>query len=138
MNRLVVSTETISRDCGEYAAKVIETLNHTPARAVGNNFFFVCRATDWVGGPKPRLGTVAAEDLGAIETRWAGQFLQDGALVEAELTFTPGEVVVFRLNFDRRMDDDSNEAARAAARAFRDDYQQAVTLVRRLLSVDVT
>lgn len=134
--RLAVSAWEPARDCGRPAAAVLDKLTHTPVEAVGHNFTFVCGSLTWGSRPMPQLSGASHSDRRPVETRWVGLYREaDGERVEVELTAVPNEVVVVRLNFDRRVPD--GKSARDAARRFPTDYARAGRLIQELFQIDV-
>lgn len=132
-------------NCGDYSAKVIELLHHTPVRAVGNNFHYSCAKDQWGDSPLPMIGTLGREDLttfGTVEqTRWMGLFscqppqVKSEARVEVMVALGHTGVVVL-FNFHREMK--STEEAQAAARMFEDDLQVSRTMLQSLFNQQVT
>lgn len=135
--RLMVSTPTFTDDCGALVAKVLDLLPHTPVRAVGHNFHFLCKSRqEWGNSPLPALGE---KDLGEVpqleQSRWTGIFRHDGVRVELTVVDAEDGVVVL-LNHHRvtnNIDD-----AKAAAQQFRQDCEVSLGLLRDLLNQEIT
>jgi hypothetical protein len=136
--RLVISS--LSQDCGELLAGVLERLPHTPVHAVGHNFHYSGSAADWGGSPSPLLGGKGRRELGEIspveQTRWAGLFLRRDARVEVTVAQAEEQVTVL-INYHRQTKPDDINAAIAAARTFQDDRGDASELLRRLVGQEV-
>jgi hypothetical protein len=136
--RLVISS--LSMDCGELLAKILDLLPHTPVQGVGHNFHFVCGISEWGSSPCPQLGSMERKDLGEIspieQTRWAGLFLRRDARVEVTVAQTEERMMVL-MNYHRGTNPYDFRNAVAAARTFQDDRNDAAELLRRLAGQEV-
>lgn len=135
-DRLVISSVRV--DCGELAAKVLESLPHTPVRAVGSNFTFVGEKDDWGESPLPMLGAKGPdafpEEQRPAEVRWSGTFLATDH--REEITLVVGnDGVAVRVNVHRPAS--HAEQAALAARQFMHDKAAASDRIRHLLNHEV-
>lgn len=137
LSRLAVTSREPGGDCGAKAAEVMGKLQHTPVRAVGNNFVFTCSPAEWGDRPVPK-GPAAPPGLTPVDTRWVRLFRIERAVpvsVEVDLLHSP-QVVVVQLNYDRRAD--GSKGGRAAANEFRNDQAHARGLIKHLFDIEVT
>ena len=44
------------KDCATYAATILDLLPHTPIYAIGDNFVFRCKSSEWPAEHRPRFG----------------------------------------------------------------------------------
>lgn len=134
-NRLGVSSARGGVDCGKVASRVLRFLSHTPVEAVGNNFIFYCTVEQWGLRPSPFLTGKGGGPVPS-HSRWVGAFPnRDGASVEIDLTVIPKDLVVLRLNYDRRTAN-SRQACEASDR-FLHDYDDARRLVAELFQIEL-
>jgi hypothetical protein len=125
-------------NCGEFVARVVRLLPHTPVRAVGNNFHYACGKAEWGRSPLPMIGESRSgglDEFGRVEqTRWACVIRRDD--VRAELTVAedePGMAVLF--NFHRETK--SAEEACTAAGHFESDHRWSQEMLRRFFGQEV-
>jgi hypothetical protein len=137
--RLMVSAARIESDCGQKVAVVMGLLPHTPVKAIGNNFHFVCSLKDWAGKPWPQLGAREAPPITGVQHfRWVASFDRQGANIEVTLLIAPrAEVVAILFNHDRRTDPQNHETAVEAAKQFKADYNQSGQMLRDLFGVEL-
>ena len=134
--RLMVSTSTLTEDCGDLVAKVLELLPHTPVRAVGHNFHFLCNSREeWRSSPVPALGTKEFGDFtDLVQSRWTGIFQKSGVRIELTIGYADDGVVVL-LNHHRITN--TIEEAQEAARQFRRDLDVSRAYLGDLLKQEL-
>lgn len=130
---LVVSS--LEENCGELAAKVMESLPHTPITAVGNNFNYVGKVTNWSNSPlKPLLGLDQqsfGSGLPLEESVWTGtlRYEQTQVVVTVALGANDDDSVFF--NFHRPALRSMGTAIQAA-RQFSADQETSRVLLSKL------
>ncbi len=131
---LVIASD--SANVGEIAAKVIETLPHTPIAAVGNNFVFTCKLSDWGESPLPSLsayGELPSHNI-IVDERWMAS-ITEGEIVR-QLTLTKGDDLV-TVNFNHHRKSAGASDATKAARNFISDRHSSVKLIKSLFNQEV-
>lgn len=130
---LVVSS--LEENCGEFAAKVLEALPHTPITAVGNNFNYVGKVSQWFDSPLSPLLAINPQTFGPElpleESVWTGTFRHGQAQVVVMVaTGTNDEDSVF-FNFHRPALHMTGTAIQAA-RQFSEDQAASRGLLAQL------
>lgn len=59
------------RDVGQYAARILGLLSHTPVRSIGTNFVFLCPAGEWSKECSWQLSGVPLNISGAKQVQWS-------------------------------------------------------------------
>jgi hypothetical protein len=115
-------TSPRGKNCGTYAAKLLELLPHTPVRAIGSNFVYHSSLSEWPGDRRPRLGPLGLDGLGAHgvqQTMWQGKkAVGSGTVLGIALT-QDSEAVTVSFNVHRDCDS-AKKAARYARRWYLD------------------
>lgn len=136
-SRLTVTRDAAEADPGEFAARVAETLEHTPINGVGNNFQY--EPSEGRSGALAKvLQSVFMRDLPQPPYAFLAQevTLQLASGSDAVVTVAcraEASVVIVRFNFHRECSS-AGEAAKAA-RNFLKDEQEALSLTRRLMNL---
>lgn len=134
--RLLVASTTEADDCGELVAKVLELLPHTPVKAVGHNFHFLCSNREsWKDSPLPLLGKKGFGDLSQLEqSRWTGIFEKAPVRIEMTVGHAEDGLVVL---FNHHRNTKNIEEAKAATRHFRHDFDVSRAMLRDMLGQEI-
>jgi hypothetical protein len=126
-------------DLGSYAARLLGLLPHTPIRAIGVTFYFLCPVDKWPEAALPTLGDIrltprpAYPDLQQIQWSCIRKFPENTRL---QLTLTQeGENVVITLNF-HRITTQASVAAEYAGR-WSDHAKVATTVIKDMFGVEI-
>lgn len=131
-----VYSESEGLDPGEFVAKVLEILPHTPVRGVGNNFATSFEGDVSVGLESlvvsPLVAAVAAPSNEILAQSSTLSILHEGeAIAQVTLEMEQKQVEV-NLNFHR--DCASAAAGAEAARRWKTDKEEAARLLERILA----
>ncbi len=144
---LSVESDRPERNCGDYLARVICLLPHTPVRAVVNEFFYAALPSEWGDGPFPQVGHRSASDYreaGLSAVRWAGLFDRRGARAELmlEADLNHDGAIGASLRYFRRIRTskakESSAEAERAAKQFLNDQTDAKELIWTVFGQKVT
>lgn len=134
--RFEVEASREGADPGEFVAKILEKLEHTPLRAVGSNFslevtypedrrslFDVCKS--------PLLSRLASEQYSPLDGTAVATYAYEDAVVSVSLAFEREEVGSIDFNFNRQSLTATDAAS--AGRRWSHDKEQALGLATKLI-----
>lgn len=129
-SRLTIVSRVL-RNCGTYAAKVLDRLPHTPLQAIGTNFVFQGPAKDWPRRRAPKIAELKHPIGGGVaplsQVSWEGVIDLDDVTV-LKLTVTEkDDTGVASFNLHR------NCAKASAAKAFARKWRADLSVVQAIL-----
>ncbi len=134
-SRLQVGAMTDDADPGDFVARVISLLSHTPVVGVGNNFTFEFEEDEGAQLYRrlsPSLGGLLSAGKAELEFSVGTKLGSEHyAVVSVDITGQNERVATAALNFHREVRD--AEKAAAAARLWQSDMAEAQRLVGKLV-----
>ncbi|SRR6266568_302397 len=127
-------------DCGSYAARLLGLLPHTPIKAIGTTFTFMCPVGEWPQAELPNLGDIRLTpqpkyaDLRQIQ--WSCvRALSETTRLQMSVTQLREKDVLVALNFHRNTTEASAAAEYAAG--WSEDVGVAVTVLRDMFGIEL-
>lgn len=133
-SRLELRLKVLS-DVGQYAARILGLLPHTPVRGIGTNFVFQCPASEWPQACSWQLSGVPLDISGAKQVQWSVVHTEKETQLSRTVTRRPDGDVQIAFNFHRPTS--SAESAAEFAANWERDRDLAVEMLRSEFKIEI-